>query len=309
LPTWDKHGYRAPGTAGALSGIASVGANWVQIVPTWYQVSRTTSEIQPTASTVDDDDVRRVVELARDRGLKVLLKPHVDIADGEDRAHISPTDRDAWFSSYHRFITHYAELATELGVEEFAVGTELAGVSDDRQRWLGVIADIRKAYRGELVYAANHYNYAAVSFWDAVDLIGIDAYWPLSDEPTADVERLRRAYEVRRDALAEFAARVDRRILFTEAGFPSQRGAATAPWSGTLNQRPAQDEQAAAYEALLATFSGQPWWAGVYFWTWSVDYARVNERDHSVWGKASQSVLHRWWAPGLGSRAAGSAVR
>ena len=242
-----------------------------------------------------------------------MLKPHVDIADGTDRALVKPTDRDAWFSSYRRFITHYAALATELGVDQFAVGTELAGVSDDRQRWLGVIADVRKTYPGQLVYAANHSEYAAVTFWDAVDLIGIDAYWSLSAEATTDVTRLRRAFETRRDALAAFAARVDRRILFTEAGFPSQQGAATAPWSGTLSKQPAQDEQAAAYEALLATFTGQPWWAGVFFWTWRVSHQheidRPAPRDHSVWGKAAQSVLQRWWAPALGSRATDSAVR
>jgi hypothetical protein len=259
-------------------------------------------------STVDDDGVRHVVSLARKHGLKVLLKPHVDVVDGTDRAHIAPADRDAWFRSYRQFINHYAGLATELAVEQLAVGTELATLSDDRGRWLSVVTDVRSAYRGPLVYAANHDEYSTVAFWDAVDLVGIDAYWPLRVEPTADVAQLEHAFAAQRDDLAAFAARVGRRILFTEAGFASQRGAVTAPWSATVSRQPAQDEQAAAYQALLATFTGQAWWAGVFWWVWSVEDGRgagqLTAIDHSVRGKTAESVLRRWWAPQLGGRLA-----
>lgn len=313
LPTWEKHGYRDTATDEALVGIAAVGANWVQVVPTWYQATPTSSDIDPRTSTVDDADLRHVIELAHTRGLKVLLKPHVDIDNSGDRARINPTDRDAWFSSYRRFITHYSVIATELGVDQFAVGTELAGVSGDRSRWLETIADVRESYFGQLVYAANHSEYATVAFWDAVDLIGVDAYWSLSKQPTTDVALLRHALESRRGELAALSERVGRRILFTEAGFASQRGSTTAPWSASVSGLPAQDEQAAAYEAMLATFTGQPWWAGVFFWTWSVsqlhDLDPPEAVDHSVRGKAAQSVLHDWWAPELGSRAADSTAR
>jgi hypothetical protein len=306
LPTWERHGYQGPGTDAAVRGMAAVGAGWVQIVPTWYQAVRTSTMIEPTDASVDDDDVRRVIDLAHAHGLKVLLKPHVDVLDGADRAHIRPADRKAWFRSYRQFITHYARLAHELGVEQFAVGTELAALSDDRPRWLPVVADVRDSYDGPIVYAANHNEYPTVAFWDAVDLIGIDAYWPLSAGPTTDVARLEQAFAARRDDLAALAARVDRRILFTEAGFASQRGAVTAPWSATLTRQPAQDEQAAAYEALLATFTGQPWWAGVFWWTWTInDDHNVGPSaaiDHSVRGKTAESVLRRWWAPQLGGR-------
>src|SRR5438128_7044975 len=100
LPTWERNGYSSTDTAGALQGITSVGANWVQIVPTWYQATRTSSEIGPTDSSVTDDDIRQVIGLARAQGLKVLLKPHVDSADGTLRNRIEPNDPDAWFRSY-----------------------------------------------------------------------------------------------------------------------------------------------------------------------------------------------------------------
>src|ERR1700682_1367513 len=85
LPTWDRNGYSETDTRGALRGIAAVGADWVQIVPTWYQSARSSSEIGPTDGSVADDDVRQAVGLARAEGLKVLLKPHVNPLDGGDR--------------------------------------------------------------------------------------------------------------------------------------------------------------------------------------------------------------------------------
>ncbi len=308
LPTWQQHGYPTSETDKALAGIVAVGANWVQIVPTWYQAARSSAVITSTASTVDDDNVRRVATLARAHGLKVMLKPHVDVMDGSDRGVIAPDDRDAWFASYREFVTHYADLAAQLGVHQFAVGTELRGVSADRTQWLRVIAEVRKVFRGELVYAANHDEYQSVAFWDAVDLVGIDAYWSLSTSPTADVAPLRRALATRRDELAAFAADVGRRILFTEAGFPSQHGAATAPWDGTISRRQAQDEQAAAYEAFLDVFTREAWCAGIFFWTWTVSPRRDGDPtaalDTSVRGKAAQLVVEKWWTPSLGARAA-----
>jgi hypothetical protein len=299
LPTWERSGYSSTDTGDALRGIASVGANWVQFVPNWYQATRMSSEIAPTDSTVSDDDLRYVIGLARAQGLKVLLKPHVDPADGSHRSGIEPGDPDAWFRSYRAFITHYADMARELGVDQFAVGTELRGVSSDRDRWLGVIRDVRSRYAGPLLYAANHDEYEGVSFWDAVDLVGIDAYWQLSSEPTVDVSRLQAAFVPIRDDLAKFAVRVHRRILFTEAGYPSQVGSAVEPWNVSTSGAPAGDEQAAAYQALLQTFTGRPWWAGVFWWTWTVQHVHRTDPpqavDFSVRGKLAEPVLRQWW--------------
>ncbi|BBY19363.1 glycoside hydrolase family 113 [Mycolicibacterium litorale] len=300
LPTWERNGYSTTDTAKAMQAITSVGANWVQVVPTWYQATRTSSDLEPNESTVTDDDLRHVIGLARVRGLKVLLKPHVDPMDGTHRTRIEPSDPDAWFRSYQRFITHYADIGRELGVEEFAVGTELRSLSGNRADWLAVVQAVRSRYRGPLVYAANHDEYQQVTFWDAVDLVGIDAYWQLSPEPTADVSRLQAAFAPICDRLAEFSRRVNRRVLFTEAGYPSQTGSAVQPWDASPGAQPAGEEQAAAYEALLRTFTGQPWWAGVFWWTWTVQHVHHVDPPQSVGfsvqGKPAESVLRRWWA-------------
>jgi hypothetical protein len=300
LPTWEQHGYREFDTAGALRGMAAVGAEWVQIVPTWYQDSRSASGIGPTEASADDDNVRYAIQLARSQGLKVLLKPHLDVSDGDDRGTIVPRDRDAWFRAYRAFLGRYADLAEDMGVDELSVGTELSALSADRAGWLAVVDDVRGRYSGPLVYSANYFEYENVAFWDAVDLVGVDGYWSLSATPTTQTAALKQAFVPIRDKLAAFSRRTGRRILLTEAGYPSQVGAATEPWNDKQSDRPAPAEQAAAYQALLETFGGQDWFAGVFWWTWAVAHAHpLNPRealDHSVRGKAAEESLRAAWA-------------
>lgn len=298
LPSWSADDYDSPAAGSYLRGIAATGARWVSLTPTWYQSGVHDASMRTTEETASDASLRRIVRKAHAAGLKVLLKPHVDLTGGGDRAGIRPTDRDAWFAAYTRFITHYAELAGGLGVERFSVGTELAGTSRDGGRWRAVIRAVREAYDGPLVYAANYDEYERIPFWGALDLIGVDAYWPLAERPTADTRRLEAAWRPITRELAAYSARHHRRILFTEAGYVSQRGATTAPYSWTVSRRPAEAEQAAAYQALLAALDGERWWAGVCWWMWD-DWPDSGETParlaYSPHGKPAEEVLRRWW--------------
>ena len=188
-------------------------------------------------------------------------------------------------------------MAQRLGVEQFAVGSELASISDDRPGWLQVIREVRARYHGTVLYAAEPGEAARVPFWDALDLIGIDAYFPLSTAPTTDVSVLQRSWEPIRAEMAAGSARYGRKILFTEAGYTSQEGTTTRPNDWMLGTPPNESEQAAAYQALLATFSDQPWWEGVYWWVWNAlpDDGSDHATNYSPRGKAAERVIRDWW--------------
>lgn len=298
LPTYQVGGYDGRAVEQSLREITEVGATWVQLSPTWFQTDRHSSEVVRTAETVSDAGLERAIKLAHQQGLKVFLKPHIDLPNpGTDsRNNIVPNDRGAWFTSYKAFITSYAAMAQRLGVEQFAVATELSSISDDRAAWLQVIQAVRDQYSGPLVYAAGR-DWASVAFWDAVDVIGIDAYWPLSSVSTTDVQALQRGWEFVLHEAAALSARYGRKILFTEAGYTSQQGTVTDPSNWRISTTPNQAEQAAAYEALLATFSNQPWWAGVHWWVWiRPPYTVAQLLDYSPRGKLAEEVIRRWWA-------------
>ena len=288
--------YDGPQIAQSLGEMAKVGATWVQFTPAWFQNAKNASAIARTPQTVSDDESGTGIALAHNYGLKVFLTPHLYLPN-ESRSTIRPDDRGAWFASYTAFISYYAAMAQRLGVEQFAVGSELASISDDRPGWLQVIREVRARYHGTVLYGAEPDEAERVPFWDALDMIGIDAYYPLSAAPTTDVSVLQRAWEPIRAAIAAGAAKYGRKILFTEAGYTSQEGTTTRPADCLLGTPPSESEQAAAYQALLATFSDQPWWAGVYWWVWNAlpDNGSDHATNYSPRGKAAERVIRRWW--------------
>jgi hypothetical protein len=298
LPTWRGDGYDGPEVEENLREVIEMGATWVELTATWEQERRTSSNVFRTPRTVSDAGLERAIKLAHERGLKVFLKPHVDLPNpGQDsRRNIRPEDPETWFAAYTAFISHYAAMAERLRVEQFAVGTELSSVIYDRPAWLRVIGAVRAQYHGTVVYAAGS-DYARVPIWDAVDMIGVDAYWTLSKASTTDVQALQAAWKPIRDKLAALSAKYDRKILFTEAGYTSQKGTTTDPSNWRISKTPDQTEQAAAYQALLATFSDQSWWAGVYWWVWSaLPHTVAEPLDFSPRGKTAEWVIRAWWA-------------
>ncbi|KPI07232.1 hypothetical protein OK074_3930 [Actinobacteria bacterium OK074] len=298
LPSWARTDYDSPVAGTYLRDIRATGADWIVFTPTWYQDRRTDDGMHTTEETASDGSLRRIVRRAHRAGFKVLLKPHVDLRGGGDRAGIRPGDPAAWFTAYRRFITHYADLAAAEHVEQLAVGTELAGTSGDTAAWTKVIGAVRERYGGPLTYAANFDEYSGIGFWRALDVVGIDAYWPVAGKATTDPDVLRRGWAPVVRRLAAFAARQDRRILFTEAGYTSQHGTATAPYSWTVGTRPDGAEQAAAYRALLDAFEQRTWWAGVCWWMWDdwPDSGEIPRRlTYSPHGKPAEQVLRDRW--------------
>jgi hypothetical protein len=59
------------------------------------------------------------------------------------------------------------------------------------KEWRRVIAAVRGVTSARLTYAANFDAYQRVAFWDALDAIGIQAYFPLTDKATSASAPLR----------------------------------------------------------------------------------------------------------------------
>ncbi len=89
-----------------------------------------------------------------------------------------------------------------------------------------MIESVREKSGGELAYAANWDEVWQVQFWDRLDMIGVDAYFPLSQEgekPTA--ESLATAWQPNVDGLAALSGQWRLPVLVSEIGYPSQAGA------------------------------------------------------------------------------------
>lgn len=145
------------------------------------------------------------------------------------------------------------------------------------------------SYKGKLIYAASWSGASVgwskasefdhITWWDAVDYIGVDANFPLTQNQGApSVQALADAWHGKGDPatlggqsdiygrLEKVTDTYHRPIVFTSVEYDSAFGA-----SSGQPQAAEQDngEQLHDMEALLSTFSGTSWWVGVF---WYADY-------------------------------------
>ncbi|MFP3949028.1 MAG: glycoside hydrolase family 113 [Longimicrobiales bacterium] len=315
---------RRPTPPDRMAEVAELGADWVAVIPYAF-IRRETGEV------VFDRDgqywgersegVRIQVEQARDHGMKVLLKPHVWLRGGSGWAgeYVPESEEEwrRWEEGYRAYVLGGARLAAELDVGMFCIGTELTRLVDERPDFFRrLIADVRDLYDGPVTYAANWDAYARTPFWDDLDFIGVDAYFPLSSDPGASVAELVEAWRPIVSDLREFAARHDRPVLFTEYGYRSVEGAAGEQWSLPSERRTDPslvdpDIQARAYEALFRTVWDEPWFRGGFFWEWHLAtgdrgwggdgggrVASVRAAGFTPEGKPAEEMVRRWYGGG-----------
>ncbi len=215
----------------SLSNAAASGVSSIAVVVTWFQTSVDSSgPIYRGPKSVTDSEIAAVVKQAHGRGMSVLLRPAVDPdwhlpnASGTWRGEIgrnfTQDEWNTWFSSYSDMMIHYARVAAENSVEMFSVGMELTATQGQDSLWRSLISQLRAIYAGSLTYGANWDVVSAVTFFDALDYIAVDAYYPLVPaihNPT--VRQLVEAWQQPAAALQAIAQRLQKGVILTELGY------------------------------------------------------------------------------------------
>ena len=270
-----NQGYGSPASAESLRELQALGFDSISLTPFGFQRSSYDTTIIWVGNRgggigETDEAIRAGARQARAAGMRILLKPHIWLRPPGwpgSIDHRSEAAWDAWFASYREFALHYARLAEEIHAETFCIGNELTLTTKHEQAWRRLIAMTRRVYHGRLTYGANFDEIFDVPFWDALDMIGVSAYFPLSTEASPDTATLVRAWQPIVEKLGRLSARWKRPILFPEVGYSSRDRAAEHPWEEQGEKLNLQ-LQASAYEAFFQAVWAQPWVAGVYFWKW-----------------------------------------
>lgn len=238
-----------------------------------------------------DEGLRELTRLAHALGMKVMLKPGIWIRGGHfggDIEFSSPADSEKWFEQYGSFIERYAKLAAEIHVDLFCVGGEFVRMSRYEADWRRIIASVRRVYPGPLTYAANFgEEFQNLKFWDALDFIGLQEYYPLpNDLSTA--------------ALVEKVEAVQKRfrkpVIFTEVGFPSAPGGNRHPWQDGKPGSADPQLQARCYRAIFQAFYRKPWFEGMYWWKVGTNgFGGPDDTSLTPWGKPAMQVVKTWY--------------
>lgn len=248
--------------------------------------------------------IRETIRVAKSNQLKVMIKPQIWMRGNYTGNMNYETDADwnAWFEEYRQYILLYADIAEEEQAEMLCIGTEFKICATKHpDKWRGLIAEIRKRYSGPLVYASNWDEFEEITFWDALDYIGVNAYFPLHDSKTPDVKTLKKSWQKPLQKMKDIACRYDRPIIFTEYGYLSVDGCAHKTWEleKKVNSLDINEQaQANALQALMETFWDENWWAGGFMWKWFPNIENRKEFpkwEYTTQGKQAELVMKTWY--------------
>ncbi len=295
---WTAGGYGTGESREALDELARTGAGEVAIVVTFYLSDRNDSTVEEMAErTPTAESIRAATSWAREAGLRVTLKLHVDVLGGAYRGMIDPDDPMRWFDTFGELALRWAEVAAVEGFDELWIATEMESMTPYIDRWASLIEAVREVFDGPVGYAASWSDIRrepTIALGRLVDHIGVDAYFPVADWPNPTVTDMVVGWQPWLLELEELERATGRPVLITELGCASRLDGPISPWD-YLSTAPVDHEVHARYyeaslRALATTEVG-----GVFFWAWGVRAPEAGDGSHTPRRKPAVEVLRRFW--------------
>ncbi|WP_375435115.1 hypothetical protein [uncultured Hymenobacter sp.] len=300
-----------------LEPLVRSGITWIAQTPFGWQAGATTPEVRlhtgvPNRGHWGESDrgLTQTTKLARERGIRTMLKPHLWLRGGKgswpgDINMTSAADWQTWFASYSVFLLHYAQLAESSGMDALCIGTELQHASVGHEvEWRALIKQVRSVYHGPLTYAANWSGeFEQIRFWDALDYIGIQAYFPLSTTTRPTKATLLASWREPLRRIEAVQKRYKKPVLFTEVGYKTTPDAAIEPWAWpdrtAVFTELDEQTQRTCYEAMFETFWRRPWFQGTFIWKWypglQPNGPAHRHLDFTPQHKPAEQVMAHWY--------------
>jgi hypothetical protein len=284
----------------SMAELRAMGVNWIAIHPYGgIDNDGTIGDPHQSRMYADPTWLRRPIEEAHRLGMKIMIKPHIAYWGSHfswrgEIAFKSAEEWDHFFETYTAWILRVAEITHD--ADAFVVGTELDKTVHREREWRDIIAKIREHTDAPLTYAANWDSYERVPFWDALDVIGVQAYFPLVDHdglPTD--EELDRGWSRVMDQLHAFSTRFGKKILLAELGYNDSADAAVRPWEYRRGGENAELIQQRCLRASLRAVEHDDTVVGAFLWKWFPGGSTRGNFLKST--PAMRAVIRETWEP------------
>lgn len=254
-----------------MEDIRAIGANWISIHP-YARINADGSLRFERFDPLDPPEyLVRPIREAHRLGLSICIKPHIAYwgSPFSWRGEIDFKRDEEWqrfWADYGEWITLLAAACRE--ADGFVVGTELDRTLHFEDEWRDVITRVREHTDAPLTYASNWTDYTQVPFWDALDVIGIQAYFPLTDKTSYSEADIRSGWQRQMAELRRYAEPLNRKILFTELGYNQSHQAPIEPWDYAVHGDDARSIQAICMRIALEAINAEDRVVGALLWKW-----------------------------------------
>ena len=283
-----------------LSVLRELGVNWVAIHPYGgIDEDGTVGGARIDRLWEDPSWLTRAIAEAHAQGIKIMITPHLAYwgTRFRYRGEIRFPDEASWrrfFDTYDAFIVRAARLAHD--ADAFVVGSELDATTGHDAEWRRIISDVRREFAGPVSYAAGWDKYAQLPFWDALDAIAVQGYFPLVDHegiPT-DAE-LEGAWARIVAELDGFGRAKGKPVVLGELGYNRSLEAAVRPWEYRQDADPrAEALQTRCLDvALRAVARDGDHVVGAFLWKWFP--GEVSRGNFLASTPAMRKVITRNW--------------
>jgi hypothetical protein len=289
-----------------IDSLKSINANWIALCPFALLEMNSSNIVYNTSKNWWGDTKTGLIEeikSARSNKLKVMIKPHFWVMNNGWAGNIDLAGKLKleWEKNYKKYILFLAEISDSLKVEMLCIGTELKTYTANHPEFfIKLIEDVRKIYKGKITYAANWDEYKLVRFWDKLDYICLDAYFPLSDKKTPEIANLEFAWKNIIPEFKNFCIKKGKKIIFSEYGYRSINYSAYKQWEFEKTPKTEQINylaQTNAYTALYNTIWKEDFIAGGFLWKWyNETNLDKNNSDYTPQEKPVQQMIKKQYA-------------
>jgi hypothetical protein len=308
--------FNTEAVTGAIERLKADGVDWLAIQVAWFQQTNSSTVIAPSPTqTASDASVTKLIELAHRAGMRVFLNPFInsDVGSGWQGV-FQPSNVAAWFQSYDAYLEHYAKLAQADHADLFSIGDEMDTLDTNpayTRYWDHAIQLVRRYYSGPVTYGADEPNnhYQDVTFWNELNYVGIDAYFPLSQSSDPAESQLVSNWNQYANEIQAWRASsglTSKKVLITELGYPSEDSAASNPGEWEPNDPVNLDLQQELYEATFQSVWQRPWLAGIMWFWWANPsdgswLGGPNDNGYTIRNKPAEQTLKQYFTASVGN--------
>jgi hypothetical protein len=217
--------------------------------------------------------LKDVIVVAKGLGLTVLERPAINPTNLEKKnpnwwqGTLAPTNVHTWFTNYEKLMQGYLTQAKSLGVNSFAIASELDSLSH-KPEWPSAITKFRTWYKGRLIFNYSWNSQTGKAQWLGTES-AIDAYPAVTGAPdSTPPSTLLSDWNGLLANNPKYQLKNPSQLTIDEIGIPAQSKAFATPWAPSLplNTHPMNQQVQAHWFAAACQFAKTHNMNGLFFW-------------------------------------------